>query len=337
MTVALDDQRVTDVGKWFTEFGQSSRSTCRRAQLDMAHSDDRIFSVEGDLGLPAVPFDVEVPRRYLQMGIAEADMVGVACGLAMRGKVPFVNSFASFITLRAAEQVRLEVAYHQANVKLVGSYAGISGGPAGPTHHCIEDVAVLRAVPGVVILSPADAFEAYKATWAAARFDGPVYIRVGRAETAQVYAKDYRFEIGKSLVLRNGTDVTIIATGGAIVPEALEAAASLEQQGLSCRVLNVHTIKPLDEEAILSAALETGAIVTVEEHNVLGGLGGAVAELVLSTAPVPVLRVGVADTFCETTGPYEDMMEEYGLNRAAIARKACDAIGMKKSALSGVA
>jgi transketolase len=231
--------------------------------------------------------------------------------------------------MRACEQVRFDVAYPGANVKLVGYVAGLSACFAGSTHHCIEDMAILRSLPNLVILSPADAVETYKATWAAAAWDGPVYLRVGRAETPQVYFADYELTIGKAVVLAAGDDLALLATGSQMVAEAVAAAKRLGQAGIGARVLNVHTVKPLDREAVLAAAA-TGAVVTVEEHNVLGGLGGAVAELLAQEAPVPLVRMGVEDRFCDTVGPYEEMVAHYGLDAAAIVAAAGRALERKR-------
>ncbi|HYG63644.1 MAG TPA: transketolase C-terminal domain-containing protein [Thermoanaerobaculia bacterium] len=315
--------------EWIAEYSLSTRTACRKAQLDIARADERVFSIEGDLGQYTVPFHAEFPRRFLQMGIAEADMVGTAAGLAMRGKIPFVNSFAAFLAFRACEQVRLEVAYHRSNVKLVGSYAGISGGAAAGTHHSYEDMAVVRAMPNVVLLSPADSVETWKATWGAYAHEGPVYLRVGRAETPQVYFGDYEFEIGKAVRLREGSDITLIASGARMVWEALEAGTQLAVEGIGARVLNIHTLKPLDREAITAAAMETGAVVTVEDHSVIGGLGCAVAEVVLTTHPAPVMRVGLPDCFCETVGTFEEMLPAYGMDARAIVAAAHRALVLK--------
>ncbi len=315
--------------EWIAAYGLSSRTVCRKAQLDLARIERRLFSLEGDLGMYSVPFHREFPDRFLQIGIAEGDLVGTAVGLALRGKVPFVNSFAAFLAMRACEQVRVDVAYHRANVKLVGYLAGISAGFAGPTHHCIEDLAILRSLPNLIILSPADSVATYKATWAAAAHDGPVYLRVGRAETAQVYFGDHELTIGKAVVLAEGDDLALLATGNQMVAEAMAAAARLREAGIGARVLDVHTIKPLDREAVVAAAA-TGAVVTVEDHNVLGGLGGAVAELLAQEAPAPLVRVGVDDRFCEIVGPYEQMMPLYGLDAAAITAAAHRALERKR-------
>lgn len=314
---------------WVAEYGLSGRVVCRMAQLEIAREAPEVFSLEGDLSLPSVPFQKELPERFVQMGIAEADLVSTAVGLSRRGKIPFVNSFAAFLSLRACEQVRLDVAYHHANVKLVGYYSGISGGAAGGTHHCIEDLAILRAMPGIAILNPADSVETYKATWAAVEHEGPVYLRIGRAETPQVFYADYDFVLGRAVILRDGGDLTLIASGSQVVAEAVEAARRLGSRGIECRVLDMHTIKPLDRQAVIRAAAETGAIVTVEEHNVHGGLGCAVAEAVLEEQPVPVVRVGVADRFCETVGTYEEMLPFYGLDAAAVVGAADRALALR--------
>jgi transketolase len=314
--------------EWISQYTLSSRTACRMAQLDLAYEEERLFSIEGDLGQYSVPFHREFPRRFLQIGIAEADLVGTAVGLSFRGKIPFVNSFATFLALRACEQVRLDVAYHRANVKLVGYYAGVSGGPAASTHHCIEDIAILRAMPNMVVLAPADSVETVKAVRAAAAHEGPVYLRVGRAETPQVYFGDYDFEIGRAVELADGDDVTLIAAGNQMVAEAVAASARLATEGIGARVLNVHTIKPIDRQAVVAAAA-TGAVVTVEDHNILGGLGGAVAEVLAQERPVPIVRVGIEDRFCDVVGPYEEMVPHYGLDSLGIARAAYRALDLK--------
>lgn len=307
---------------WIDEYGLSSRAVCRMAQLEIARQDPRVYSLEGDLAMPSVPFHEEFPERFLQMGIAEADLVCTAAGMSRRGKIPFVNSFAAFLSMRACEQVRLDVAYHRANVKLVGYYCGITGGWAASSHHCIEDMAILRSMPNLVVLAPADSVETYKATWAAAAWDGPVYMRVGRADNPQVHFRDYDFQIGKAVLLRQGGDLALIAAGNQMVWEALQAAELLAADGIGARVLDVHTIKPLDREAVVAAAAETGAVVTVEDHNVLGGLGGAVAEAVMAETPVPMARVGVQDLFCQELDDHEKMLPVYEMDAQAIARAA---------------
>lgn len=299
---------------WADTYGSNSRVTCRMAQLELARADDRVFSLENDLALPSVPFDKEFPDRFVQIGIAEANLLGVAAGLALRGQIPFVNTFAAFATMRACEQLRVEVAYARTNVKVVGYYTGLSGGFAGPTHHSIEDIAVTRALPGLTVLSPADAYEAYQAVWAAAAHDGPVYLRASRAETPLVHRRETEFRIGEATTLVEGDDVTIIATGCLLVARALLAAELLAERGVSCRVVNMHTLKPLDERAVVAAARETGLVVTYEDHNEIGGLGTAVAGVVLSTTPVPVLRFGVPDRFSSPGAEYEDVLDQQGLS-----------------------
>lgn len=304
---------MTTLTSWFEEYGSSSRVTCRKAQLELAHYDERIFSLENDLGLPAVPFPDELPDRYIQFGIAEANLLGAAAGFALRGKIPFVNTFAAFGTMRACEQLRLDLGYNAANVKVVGYYTGVSGGFAGPTHHCIEDIAITRAIPNLTVLSPADAYEAYQAIVAAAAHDGPVFLRASRAATPPVYEDAHDFEIGKAVTLRDGDDVTIVATGCLIVAQALRAAELLAEDGVSCRVLNIHTLKPFDADAVVAAAAETGLVVTYEDHNVVGGLGSAVAGHVMAEHPAPVLRFGVPDRFCSKPAEYTDILDDYGL------------------------
>ncbi|MGC7094466.1 transketolase family protein [Amycolatopsis lurida] len=308
--------------EWYTEYGLSSRVTARRAQLELAREDDRIFSVENDLGLPAVPFDKEFPDRYLQAGIAEADQIGIAAGLATRGKVPFVNTFAVFGTMRGCEQLRLDVCYNGAPVKVVGYYTGLSGGYAGPSHQCVEDIAVTTAMPGMTVLSPADAYETYLAVKAAAAHPGPVYLRASRGPTPAVYDSPAEFRIGEAVVLRDTggepSDVSILATGCQIVPMALTAAELLASNGIQARVVNVHTLKPLDRVAILAEARRSRLLVTYEDHNRIGGLGSAVAGVVLAGHPVPVLRFGVPDQYCAQTAEYEEMLERYGLGPATV-------------------
>lgn len=304
---------MTTLATWFEEYGYSSRVTCRKAQLELAYDDERIFSLENDLGLPAVPFPEKIPDRYIQFGIAEGNLLGAAAGFALRGKIPFVNTFAAFGTMRACEQLRLDLGYNATNVKVIGYYTGVSGGFAGPTHHCVEDIAITRAIPNLTVLSPADAYEAHRATVAAAAHDGPVFLRASRAATPAVYEDDYDFEIGKAVTLRDGEDVTIVATGCLIVAQALRAAELLAEDGVSCRVLNMHTLKPFDADTVLAAAQETDLLVTYEDHNVIGGLGSAVAGHVLAEHPAPVLRFGVPDRFCTKPAKYTDILHDYGL------------------------
>lgn len=307
-----------ELSSWFEEHGLSSRLTCRQAQLELARRDHRIFSIENDLSAPEVPFASEHPTRSLQMGIAEANLLGVAVGLAQRGYIPFVNTFAVFGAMRACEQLRLDVAYNDANVKVMGYYAGVSGGWAGPSHQCIEDLAIAQAIPGLTVLSPADSYETYLATFAAATHPGPVYLRAGRAATPAVYHEEYDFQIGRAVTLREGGDVTIVATGGPIVSMAMEAADLLRRRHIDCGVLNVHTIKPLDSVAILAAARTSRLLVTMEDHNVLGGLGTRVAQLVSSEHPTPVVRVGIQDRYC-AADDHQSILQGEGVSAVQVA------------------
>ena len=240
-------------------------------------------------------------------------MIGIAAGLATCGKGPFAASFAMFSAGRAFEQVRNSVGYPHLNVKVVGSHAGISVGEDGATHQCCEDIALMRSIPGMVVLNPADHYEMQAAVKAAAAYVGPVYIRLGRLAVESVHNNDdYRFELGKGITLRDGKDITIIATG-LLVQEAVKAAKSLEEAGIDARVIDIHTIKPLDQELVLKAAKETGRIVVAEEHNVIGGLGEAVASYLSEVYPTPVTKIGVNDTFGHS-GPAVDLLKEFGLS-----------------------
>ncbi|MDO4845173.1 MAG: transketolase family protein [Oscillospiraceae bacterium] len=275
-------------------------------------------------------FKEACPERFFDMGIAEANMTGVAAGMATCGFKPFINSFAMFSAGRAWEQVRNSIAYPGLNVKVVGSHGGLSVGEDGATHQCIEDFALMRAIPGMTVLCPCDGYEMKLAVQALIDYEGPAYMRLGRlaVETVTDTIPGYKFEIGKGATLRDGKDVTIIAVG-MNVQMALKAAELLEAKGISARVIDMHTIKPLDEELVLKAAKETGAIVTSEEANVLGGLGAAVCELLSGKCPVPVIRHGVEDEFGRS-GAAPKVLEAYGITAEGIAAKAEQAVKMKK-------
>ena len=261
------------------------------------------------------------PERHIDCGIAECNMMGVAAGLAASGLVPFASSFAMFAAGRAFEQIRNSIGYPRLNVKIAATHAGISVGEDGATHQCNEDIGLMRLIPGMVVLSPADDRETRAAVQAAYEYQGPVYLRLGRLAVPAVNRlADYCFEIGRGIVLRNGQDVTLAATGLTVAP-ALGAAEELAQQGISARVINIHTIKPLDEELLLQAASETGRVVTIEEHSVIGGLGSAVCELLAERLPTRVLRIGMQDCYGES-GPAGELLEKYGLD----ARKICRAV-----------
>lgn len=273
-------------------------------------------------------FKKACPQRFFDCGIAEGNMMGIAAGLASTGKTVFASSFAMFAAGRAFEQVRNAIGYTHLNVKIGATHGGISVGEDGATHQCNEDIALMRTIPGMTVIIPADAEEARQAVIAAAEMQGPVYLRFGRLAVPMLFGADYHFEIGRSVRLAEGTDATVIATG-LMVGEALQAAEQLRGEGLSVRVVNMATVKPLDRDAVIAAAVETGAIVTAEEHSVIGGLGSAVAETVCETRPVPVERVGVNDTFGRS-GPALDLLPLYGLDAAHIAAAVRTAVARKQ-------
>ena len=274
-------------------------------------------------------FKKNYPERFFNCGIAEGNMMSVAAGIASTGKTVFASSFAMFAAGRAFEQIRNSIAYPALNVKICATHAGISVGEDGATHQCLEDIALMRAIPNMVIINPADAVEARAAVKAALEYNGPMYIRLGRL-AVPVYndPATYEFKLGKGICLKEGSDVTIVATG-LMVDMANNAAKMLSDEGISARVINIHTIKPLDKDIILKAASETGALVVAEEHNVIGGLGSAVAEAVCESCPVPVLRVGTNDVFGRS-GKVPPLLELYGLTAENIAEKAKLAISLKK-------
>lgn len=272
-------------------------------------------------------FGGEYPDRFFNVGIAEANMVAMAAGMATAGKIPFVNTFAAFMVLRGADPVRSLIAYTNLNVKLAGTYAGLSDSYDGASHHAITDMAFMRALPNMTVISVADAVETKKAVEAVSEFNGPVYLRLSRAAVPTIFNEDYKFEIGKGVQLKDGDDITIIATGY-MVHKAMEAAEELKNKGISARIINMHTIKPIDKALIIKCAKETGAIITVEEHNVIGGLGSAVAEVIGSECPVPIEFIGVQDTFTET-GDYEMLLEKYGLCSENIVNRAIKIIEKK--------
>ena len=273
-------------------------------------------------------FKKKFPERFFNTGIAEANMMSTAAGLAACGKTVFASSFAMFAAGRAFEQIRNSICYPNLNVKIGATHAGISVGEDGATHQCLEDLALMRSIPNMTIINPADAAEAILAVEAALKLNGPVYLRFGRLAVPELFDRStYRFELGKGVELKNGTDVTLVATG-LMVPEALEAAEILTTQGVSARVINIHTIKPIDREILAKAARETGAIVTAEEHNVIGGLGSAVAEVLCEECPAPLRRVGTQDMFGQSGKP-APLLEMYGLTAENIAKQALEVIKMK--------
>ncbi|MCM1162447.1 MAG: transketolase family protein [Roseburia sp.] len=265
-------------------------------------------------------FQQAYPDRHIDCGIAESNMVSIAAGMATVGKIPFVSSFAMFAAGRAFEQVRNSVGYPRLNVKIGASHAGITVGEDGASHQCNEDIALMRVIPDMVVVCPSDALEAAEATKAAARYDGPVYLRFGRSPVPIINDRpDYKFELGKGVVLKEGKDLTIVATG-ICVESALTAAEKLEADGINAKVINIHTIKPLDEDLIVAAAKETGRIVTVEEHSIIGGLGSAVCDVLSEKAPTRVLKIGINDVFGES-GSAQILVEKYGLDGKGVYAK----------------
>lgn len=309
----------------------ATREAYGKALVELGEKNDKVLVLDADLAAATKTgmFKKAFPERFIDVGIAEGNLMGVAAGLASAGHIVFASSFAMFAAGRAFEQVRNSIGYTHLNVKIGATHAGISVGEDGASHQCCEDIALMRTIPGMVILNPADDIEARACVLAAAEHEGPVYMRFGRLAVPRVFDESYSFQIGKGNVLRDGTDVTIIATG-LMVGEALMAAQDLQAEGISARVVNMASIKPIDRDLIVDSAKATGAIVTAEEHNVLGGLGGAVAEVVCETVPVPVLRVGVEDVFGRS-GPAVELLHLYGLDAAHIAEKAKQAVALKKN------
>lgn len=290
------------------------------AELGKVHEDIVVLDADLAAATKTGVFKKAFPERHIDCGIAECNMIGVAAGLAATGKVPFASSFAMFAAGRAFEQVRNSVGYPKLNVKIGATHAGISVGEDGATHQCNEDIALMRTIPGMVVINPSDDVEAKAAVKAAYEHQGPVYMRFGRLAVPVINDnEDYKFELGKGVVLREGKDVAIIATG-LPVANCLEAAEKLAAEGIDAKVINIHTIKPLDEELIVAAAKETGKVVTVEEHSVIGGLGSAVCDVLCEQAPTKVLKIGVNDTFGES-GPAVELVKKYGLDADSIYEK----------------
>ena len=308
---------------------KATRESYGQALVDLAEEFPNLVVLDADLAAATKTgaFKKAHPERFFDCGIAEGNMMGIAAGLATTGKVVFASSFAMFAAGRAFEQVRNSIGYPHLNVKIGATHAGISVGEDGATHQCCEDIALMRTIPGMTVVCPADDREARQAVRAAIELNGPVYLRFGRLAVENVTPEDYKFAIGRGVTLRDGGDVAIIATG-LMVGEALKAADQLAAEGISARVINMATIKPLDCDIVVKAATECGAIVTAEEHNVIGGLGAAVTECVCETAPVPVLRVGVEDKFGKS-GPALDLLPLFGLCADNIAAHAREAVAKK--------
>ena len=296
--------------------------------MGLAKDDENIYVLTSDSRGSAsmTNFANEFPKQFVEVGIAEQNLVGIAAGLATTGKKCFAASPACFLTMRSIEQVKVDVAYSNTNVKLIGISGGVSYGALGMSHHSLQDIAVMRAIPNMDIFLPADRFETEKLVRELVKYDKPAYIRIGRNPVDDVYeSTDFDFQIGKANVMREGKDITIIATGETVKP-AIEASDELRELGIKCRVLNMHTIKPLDEEAIIKAAKETGYIITVEEHSIYGGLGAAVSEVVVQNAPVPMKIAGIKDE-AAITGTSKEIFNYYGLSKENLVKLAKELIG----------
>ncbi|KZL89885.1 transketolase family protein [Clostridium magnum] len=290
----------------------ATREAYGQALVELSKN-EKIVVLDADLAKATKTADFKkvCPERFFDMGIAEQDMIGTAAGLAVSGKVPFASTFAVFAAGRAFEQIRNSVCYPKLNVKIAATHAGVTVGEDGGTHQSVEDISLMRSIPNMVVLNPSDDVEAKAAIFAAAEYYGPVYIRLGRAATPTIHDENYKFEIGKGEVLKEGKDVAIIATG-IMVAKALEAAEKLKSEGINASVVNIHTIKPIDKELIVNVAKETGKVVTVEEHSVIGGLGSAICEVLSQQLPTKVKLIGLNDTFGQSGTP-KDLLEYYGL------------------------
>lgn len=291
----------------------STREAFTESLMALAQTNEKIVVLTADLGsiISVNKFAERYPSRYFNVGIAEQNLMGVAAGLASEGLIPFTTTFAVYASMRACEQVRNAIAYTKLNVKIVASHGGITVGKNGVTHQSVEDIAIMRSIPNMSVVVPADAIETFQAIKAVAEYNGPVYVRLGRPRFPAIYDGNYTFKLGRAVVLNKGKDLTLMATG-IMVTKCLEAARVLQVDEINARVVNIHTIKPIDKETIISAGRETGAIVTVEEHSVIGGLGSAVTEVVCKNFPVPVEYVAIQDTFAESGDP-DDLMKKNGL------------------------
>jgi len=300
----------------------ATRESYGNALTELGAKHENLVVLDADLAAATKTgvFKKAYPERHIDCGIAEGNMMGIAAGLAATGKVPFASTFAMFAAGRAFEQIRNSIGYPKLNVKIGATHAGISVGEDGATHQCNEDIALMRTIPGMVVINPADDVEARAAVYAAYEHEGPVYMRFGRLAVPVINDNpDYKFEIGKGITLKEGKDMTIIATG-LCVSESLEAAKMLAADGIDARVINIHTIKPLDEELVVKAAKETGRIFTVEEHSIIGGLGSAVCDTLSAQAPTKVTKIGVEDTYGES-GPAVELIHKYGLDAEGIYKK----------------
>lgn len=297
-------------------------------ELGKANPNVAVLDADVSKSTKTVHFANEFPERFFNFGIAEQNMMAAAAGMAKSGIIPFVNTFSFLVTYRAADQLRSSVVYPKANVKIAATYGGLSDSFDGPTHQSIADLSMVRALPNLTVVVPADAVEVEKALPVLANYNGPVWFRLSRNPSPVIYGDDYEFTIGKASILQEGSDLTLISLG-TMLGRVMEAAELLRKEGLNPTVMSISTLKPLDKESILAAARKTGALVTVEEHTILGGLGAAVCETVADQYPVPVKRVGIPDTFADT-GPYEELLDKYGLSVQDIVKAAKEAHALKK-------
>lgn len=307
----------------------ATRDAYGQALAELGATNDKVVVLDADLSKSTKTNDFKklFPERFFNIGIAEQNLMGTAAGFAATGKIPFASSFAVFAVGRAYDQIRNSIAYPRLNVKIAATHAGLTVGEDGGSHQMLEDIALMRAVPNMTVIVPADGVETRQAVLAAAAYDGPVYIRLGRPKVPVLFGEDYEFEIGKGVVLRDGSDVTLVATG-IMVSKAVEAAETLAAEGINAAVVNISTIKPLDDALLVAMAQKTGAVVTCEEHNIYGGLGSAVAEVLVENCPVPMARVGVEDSFGESGLP-DQLLEKYGLTVDNIVKKAKAVIARK--------
>lgn len=304
----------------------ATRDAYGKALVKLGQINEDVVVLDADLSKSTKTNDFfkAYPKRFFNMGIAEQNLVGAACGLAAAGKIPFASTFAMFATGRAFEVIRNSACYPKLNVKICATHAGITVGEDGGSHQSVEDISLMRSIPNMTVVVPADGIEAEKMIFEAAKFEGPMYVRLGRSAVPTIFGEDYNFEIGKGVVLREGTDATIIACG-IMVNEALIAADMLKEENINVRVINMSTIKPIDKELIINAAKETKAIITAEEHSIIGGLGSAVSEVVCESNPVIVKKIGMNDCFGESGTPTE-LLEKYGLTASNIVTKVKEAI-----------
>lgn len=309
----------------------ATREAYGKALAKLSNLNENVVVLDADLSksTKTADFKALAPERFINMGIAESNMMGVAAGLSTCGKIPFASTFAMFAAGRAFEQIRNSICYPKLNVKICATHAGLTVGEDGATHQSIEDISLMRSIPNMIVINPADAIETEAAILAVAEYNGPCYVRLGRLAVSVINDNDnYKFEIGKGVTLAQGNDVTIVSTG-MMVELALEAKEELAKEGINARVINIHTIKPIDKQLLINAAKETGAIVTVEEHSIIGGLGSGVAEVVTEEYPIPVVKVGIKDTFGESGKPNE-LLKAYGLTTEAIVEHSKKAISLKK-------